>query len=364
MSIKTANGFKKVASFENVGTSNIGTSSNADTHIFVKSAFYLAPLIFGALLPLAFSPFDLWPFAILSPALLLFFWRKKNLSPKQAFFLGLSYGIGMFGVGVSWVFVSIHRFGGTDIPLALFIMSLLVVLLALFIAIQGYLLKRFFRGNGFLFLFLGFPSSFVLCEWIRSIAFTGFPWLFLGYTQLETPLGGYAAIGSVYLVSLMVALSAASLVAISIAVIAFIKGSNFKGRNFQDDKDDSFKGSNRNNYRASPQFVFASLLLVLIWSGGAILKTSSWTKPFSRTQTVSLVQANIPPLQKFESAAPIAATEQSYGKLSKPYWGRDIIIWPESAVPVPLPYSKSYLERLAKLASNSHTTFITGTRDD
>lgn len=295
--------------------------------------FFLFAFSLGALLPLAFAPLNFWPIAIFSPMLLLALWQDKRISRYQAFWLGWSYGLGMFGVGVSWVFVSIHRFGNTDVPMAIFITGLLIAFLALFPAIQGLFLKRFFKGSSLQFLLLGFPSLWVLFEWLRSIAFTGFPWLFLGYTQLQTPLSGYGPIFSVYGISFAVALTSGLLVAL-----------------FQ--------------FRKIPHIkkYFGGLLfcLLFIWLLGFGLTKVQWTKPFDRIYTVSLVQANISPLQKFGQKDPILATEQTYGALTKPFLGRDLILWPESAIPVPLPYSQSYVDSLDALMQEHHSALITG----
>src|SRR5690625_6706670 len=75
----------------------------------------LLALIAGALVPLAFAPFDLWPLAIsalLTLALLLH--RQRGLS---ALWRALWFGIGLYGVGVFWVFVSIHVPGNASVPL-------------------------------------------------------------------------------------------------------------------------------------------------------------------------------------------------------------------------------------------------------
>ncbi len=298
---------------------------------FIK--LFILPLILGAILPFAFAPFNIWPLAILSPALLLLLWQNDTenaSSASSAFWQGFSFGIGMFGVGVSWVFVSIHRFGGTDIPLALLITAGLVFLMALFPAVHGYILKRYFakNGTGPSFWLLKFPSSWVLFEWFRSIFLTGFPWLFLGYAGLSSPFSGLAPIGSVYAVSLAFALTAGALVAI---------------------------------LRGNRIIKLASILMILILVGGsAYLSKLDWTNPYGMPKTVSLVQANISPMHKFDMENPIQATEELYGKLTAPYWGSDLILWPEGAIPLPVPYVDSYLQKLDELGKASGSTLITG----
>ncbi len=66
-------------------------------------------LLGGALLPLSFAPFYWYPLAVVSLILLFASWG--DVKPNQAFVRGWLYGLGMFGVGVSWVYVAIHEFG-------------------------------------------------------------------------------------------------------------------------------------------------------------------------------------------------------------------------------------------------------------
>lgn len=73
---------------------------------------FLGLLFAGALLPLALAPFSYWPIAIISMAIL--FSNIYEQSAKNAFTRSLIFGLGMFGSGVSWVFVSMYVFG--DIP--------------------------------------------------------------------------------------------------------------------------------------------------------------------------------------------------------------------------------------------------------
>ncbi len=285
-------------------------------------------ILAGAALPLAFAPCNWWWLAILSPAALLWVWQDAIIFPGQAFSLGLLYGLGMFGVGVSWVFVSIYWYGKTNIPISAGITLLLVLLLASFIATQGYLLKRFFRGSSTTFWLLGFPSSWVLFEWIRGWLFTGFPWLYLGYTQIDSPLSGYAPIFSVYGVSTAVALTSG-------ALITLLNG--------------------RRNAK-----IIACLVLALVWSMGFLLKTQEYTTAYPQPFTVSLVQGNIEPFDKFTQQDPIRSVERSYGTLTQDAWGSDLILWPESAIPEPLPPSQPFVDDLTKVAAEHHSTLITG----
>jgi apolipoprotein N-acyltransferase len=297
--------------------------------VFVNlRTFYTIAFLSGAALPLAFAPFNIWIIAILSPAALLWIWQSYFVWPREAFWSGFFYGLGMFSVGISWVFISIHRYGNTEIPLAVGLTSLLVIGLSLFIAIQGYVLKKFFRGSSTAFLLYGFPSCWVLFEWIRGWIFTGFPWLYLGYTQLTTPLGGYAPIFSVYGVSLAVALNSSLLVALI--------------------------------FGAKKMRITAMTTLILLWGIGFFLHTQQYTTASTRSYTASLIQSNVKPSDKYTQPEPLDSVEKLYGGLTESAWGSDIILWPEGAIPVPLPISKPYIDNLQVMAGIYHSTLISG----
>ena len=89
----------------------------------------LLALAAGAALPLAFAPFAIAPLAIILPALFLALLPERR--PRRALGLGYLFGLGCFGVGVSWVHISIHVFGGTPLVAAILVAALTLVAAAL-----------------------------------------------------------------------------------------------------------------------------------------------------------------------------------------------------------------------------------------
>ena len=118
---------------------------------------FILSLLFGALLPLAFAPFNLYSVAFFAPAFLLHFLQKSTA--KQAALLGFIFGVGFFGTGISWIFISIHYFGNTSKILAGFMTLCVVCLMSLHYAILGYLFKKFFGKNSALFFYNSFING-------------------------------------------------------------------------------------------------------------------------------------------------------------------------------------------------------------
>ena len=153
-------------------------------------------------------PYNLWPAGIISCGLLAYLLCACDT--RQALWRGWLYGLGMFGSGASWVYVSIHVHGYAPVPLALALTAAFCAGLALLHALSAWCYVRFARGlpGGML---LGFALVWVLFEWLRSWLLTGFPWLYLGYAHLDTPLAGWAPLLGVYGLSFICALTGACL---------------------------------------------------------------------------------------------------------------------------------------------------------
>ena len=93
----------------------------------------------GAIFTLGLSPFDIWPLAVLSVAALAALLRHR--CPTEGLLIGWLYGVGFFGSGVSWVYVSIHVYGQAPPPLALLLTIIFCGGLALLSGLLGYLLS-------------------------------------------------------------------------------------------------------------------------------------------------------------------------------------------------------------------------------
>ena len=281
----------------------------------------------GAVVPLGFAPFGWFPVPVLALALLagLLF----GAAPRQAFWLGWLFGLGEFGVGVSWVHISIHEYGNAGLGLSIATMLLLVAYLALFPALMAWLLSRTARASRGLFLLVAFPAAWALSEWLRSWLFTGFPWLNLGYSQIDAPLLGFAPLFGVYGVGLLTALSAG-------LVSLLLMAASGRAR------------------------VVAGSVLVLLWLTGWQLDQHHWTQPIGKPLTATLVQGNIPQALKWQPDEQ-RATLDRYVELTREHLDSDLVIWPETAVPAFYDQVEAdFLELLREQMRASDVSLVTG----
>ncbi len=278
----------------------------------------------GSLAPLAFAPFNFIPLIFASLAALFFVWR--HASPREAFRSGFLFGVGMFGVGVSWVFISMHDFGGVSAPLGVLLTVLFVLFLALFPAGAGWLQVRYFQQPGALWLnTLTLSALWVLFEWCRGWIFTGFPWLAVGYSQVDSPLAGLAPILGVYGVSWAVSLLA--------ALLAFAQPVNM--------------------------WRIALPAIVLLILGMFGLTRIEWVTSAGEPIKVALLQGNVSQEVKWnpEQRQP---TIDWYVENTRLSWGSDLIIWPETALPVFYHQAHDFLLELGQEARAAGSDLFIG----
>jgi apolipoprotein N-acyltransferase len=307
--------------------------------------------IAGALLPLAFAPCAFYPLAIICPALLCWLWLRAV--PREAFCYGYLFGLGQFGVGVSWVYISIHQFGGANVALAALIAGLLIFFIALFPALQGYLLTRFFSRPRALVLCLVFPGLWVLLEWVRSWIFTGFPWLLLGASQVSSPLRGFAPMVGEYGLSFFSALSAVLLSLIITRCAIFIVSPIVPPLPL------AGEGARRAGEGGLKIISYSFLTLLIIWITGFALTKIQWTHPQSQSLKVALIQGDIPQQMKWDPAS-VSLSLQRYYQFTQQHWDSQLIIWPENAIPLLQTQAQNFLQKLTVEAQQHQTTLITG----
>ena len=265
--------------------------------------FGLAALI-GATGVLCFAPFGLfW----LAPAvwLGLFALLRHADSEREAALTGLSFGIGFFLTGVSWVYVSLSVFGGMAWWLAGIAAFLFCSVMAIFPMLAGWLFKHWQPAEPGRQALL-FAALIAAVDWLRSWIFTGFPWLLVGYTQAPpSPVSGFAPVIGAHGLSLLVALSGALLLRWKLGVAS----------------------------------------LAALAAAGFGLQQVQWTEPVGEPISVALIQGNIPQEVKFQPEA-FLRTLNLYQRLVAENPAQ-LTLLPETAVPaffdqLPPDYAESF----------------------
>ena len=281
--------------------------------------------VLGAASVLGFAPFYFFPLPIVTLALLLCLWNQLERR-LAAFLVGFAFGLGLFGFGTSWVYVSLHDFGAMPVLLAGIATLLFCAILALYPALAGLFLAPI-KTSPLPKQLLVFPALWVLLEWIRSWLFTGFPWLAVGYSQVPlSPLAGYAPLLGVFGVSFFCALSA-GLLSLMIGMHALRKR--------------------------------CLILLIALWLAGFGLKQIEWTQPSGSALEVSLLQGNIPQEIKWREDQ-LVNTLETYRRLVDESTGQ-LIILPETAFPLFYHHvPKIYLEKFTAHAKKTGGDILIG----
>lgn len=291
----------------------------------------------GAGHALCFAPANL-PWLELVALGLVFRLALQAPSVGSAARIGFFFGLGWFGVGVSWIYLSLHGHGDLAAPLAILATAALASLLAVFPA--GALAAGAAAGQAHSARrAVALAAAWTLSDWLRGIAFTGFPWLATGYAHTDGPLSGYAPVVGVYGVGAVAALSVAlalwALRGLAVSHAAPVAPGAFRRRTLA---------------AAAALLLCAGLL-----GTGQALRQLNWSQDQGRPIRVRLVQGNIaqdlkfgegglnraldrymPALAAHVPQASVSATDPPRGPAAAQTGGPDLIVFPESAFPVPV----------------------------
>ncbi|WP_052074806.1 apolipoprotein N-acyltransferase [Shewanella mangrovi] len=279
--------------------------------------------IIGALTVLSFAPYNIWPVLPLALAAALWCGEKLPLSTTKLWWW---FAFGSFATGISWVHVSMVRYGELPIVVAVLLMALLSGYLALFPALAGWCYSKLKSPKASLWnLCLLFPALWVLAEWARGWVLTGFPWLWLGYSQTEGPLRPLAAdIGTLGISFIVISVAGA------VTLIAL------------------------------KRFFTLPIWLLILSVGLYAAPHYNPVKRTGKTVNVALVQGNIPQSMKWHPEA-LWPTLLKYMDLTRPHFAdTDLVIWPEAAVPALEQDTQEFLDNANRAANLNNTAIVSG----
>ena len=176
------------------------------------------------------------------------------------------YGAGLFLSGTYWLYISIHVFGQTPFWIAMIIMACLVIIMASYCSVAGWIISRLVNENAWRLLLLA-PSAWIIIEWLRGWFLSGFPWLAVGYSQIDSPLAGWVPLIGIYGTSVLTILSSSALLIVIIT-------------------------HGRQRWQAIS-------IVLLPWIIGAALQSIQWTKATDQSLRTTIVQGGVLQDQKW-----------------------------------------------------------------
>ena len=154
---------------------------------------YILVFLLGMLTTLGFAPYFWWPVALGTSATLFYFLNKAHL--KESLMLGFTFGAGLGATSMHWLTTALMIDGGQF----WFFCPLVWIGFGVFFGIYWALpagIASFYPSG--LRRWLAFSGAYILFEWVRSWAFTGFPWNPLGNIWNYTPVLQIASVVGVY----------------------------------------------------------------------------------------------------------------------------------------------------------------------
>lgn len=236
-----------------------------------------------------------------------------SAGPRQALLRGWWYATVYFSIGLYWLYVSMHDYGDLSAPLSAGGVLLLSAFLALFPGAACALARRLAPdpSRAPWRAVLIWAAAWTLFEWLRATVLTGFPWLNIGYAQVDSPIAGWAPILGVHGMAFVAACAAAALAGLWPAHAA-----------------------NRPTRGALLALGLALAMALLGWP----LRHIAWSQPAGQPLHARLVQGNVPQSDKFNPAM-IRQGLQRHFELAglPPAQGEpapDVIILPETVLPI------------------------------
>ncbi|HEX7749209.1 MAG TPA: apolipoprotein N-acyltransferase [Bordetella sp.] len=237
-------------------------------------------------------------------------------STRQALVRGWWFATVYFSIGLYWLYVSMHDYGDLSAPMSAGGVLLLSAFLALFPGAACALARRLTPAaqQAPWRAVLIWAAAWTLFEWLRATVLTGFPWLNIGYAQVDSPIAGWAPILGVHGMAFIAACAAAALAGLW---PAHATGKPESGR------------------RGALLALVLPLAMVLL---GWPLHHIAWSQPAGRPLHARLVQGNVPQSDKFNPAL-IRQGLQRHFELAAlpPAQGEpapDVIILPETVLPI------------------------------
>lgn len=288
-------------------------------NFFIKNTHLIRSCFAGLLLPLSFAPFHFPGLAILGIAIL--FSELQNKPLKTAALIGFIFSLAFMGVGISWIFISINLYGHLNIFLSGLITITFVIYLSIFYAIQAVTFSLLQNYSSKLMSALTFSACWCICEYLRANFATGFPWLIIGFGQIDSPLKYLLPYIGIYGVSFCTCLA-------SCLLCHAVK-----------------KKTSSKSYENIP-YLISFLAIILLPIG---LKHTKHQINELNKIPVGVVQANLSMHEKWDEAIFEKMLKRYENGINNLKTNAKLIVLPESAIPVPEIYAYDFMNKIQQI---------------
>jgi len=286
---------------------------------------YVIAVLLGLLFSLGFAPNDLWFISIFSITGLHYLIQEAN--KKELFWVGYSFGLGLWSIGISWLYVSIYYYGSLGFIASIFLTAIFVGILSIYSGVT-LLLYSYLRSNSKISILFSLPIAWIVIEFLRSILFTGFPWLISGTMLADTLVDGWTPIigaqGNTFFLFLL-----------SSFIYLFIK--------------------ELKRFKAA---LLPGILIFLMLASSFSLKKVEWTE-FDGSLKASIFQPNLELEEKWSSVG-VIKTKSMIEKAVNDGDEGEIIVFPETALIFSQKEIKDWLTYIDLKAEQKNITLITG----
>ncbi len=280
---------------------------------------------------------EMWP--LLPLALIPLLFGLELGSPGQAALCGLAAGLGHFLLLLYWIVIVLGTYGGLawylSIPALLLLALYMGLYFSLFAALAQVILNSF-PAIAALWLL---PSLWVGLDWLRSVLFTGFPWMDLGYALYKMP-------NAIQIADLLGHHGVTFLIVLINTLLFLLVRIRPSGRNL----------------------LFLLVPAGLVIGGAGLYSQQRFAEVREQTSaaaapqiSIGVVQGNIDQSVKW-SPSQQATTVATYLDLSESLMNARppaLIVWPETALPF-YPLTNDNMGPLRKLVAGRELALLTG----
>ena len=292
-----------------------------NSRLVVVGGFYLSAVL-GIF---CFPPFAFWPLAYV--ALVPFLHSAISVGGKRAGRHGYAAGLVFFSGLLYWIGLN----SGAPTWLAWLSAAAVIAILATVWALCAWLVARLHARHGAAWSVGGFVVLYVFLEVFWGTGELGFPWAVWGLSQTRfLPALQFAEIGDIYGLSLWVLTLNALLYLVLASRRSWLQVSLFLGV-----------------LSAVP--LYGVLRLVRVQRGPLL--------------PVAAVQVNTPVDEKWDGTSEEILESYVSATLPLADTSVELVVWPETATPVPLRFRDWARRRLQRLSDSTRLAIVTGATD-